>query len=114
MLDEILEGLFESNDIKKPTTVTQCFNEETANQLITYLDNLLAASHTDGIRDFIEFIRILIDMRHTLPEEVYECVVNNPEFLDLERKYGINEHTNMRLYHARIIKYITLHITDTR
>jgi len=53
-------------------------------------------------------------MRHTLPEEVYECVVNNPEFLDLERKYGINEHTNMRLYHARIIKYITLHITDTR
>jgi len=30
VVDDILEGLFVKNGLKKPTTITKCFNEEVA------------------------------------------------------------------------------------
>jgi len=67
ILDNMLEGIFVANDLRKPVTLTKCFNEETARDLTNYLDKLLKASHTDGVRDFLKFIKILFASRHTLP-----------------------------------------------
>jgi len=116
ILYEVLKGMFRENELKEPKKdiIYDCFPESIATEVVDYIDRFFDTVEFTSLREVIEFLRVIVEGRNIVPVETRECMAMKDDWLTLKLRYGLNEHTNIPKYYARVLKYTTTHLRSVR
>jgi hypothetical protein len=108
ILQQGLNGFFEQNKLKDPTTILDCANDDTSHKVVVFIGEALDKGAKGSITDIIQLISLLNDFINSLPPATVDCVTSNPETLQLITAYHLDGQTQEEI-EKKLITYITLH-----
>ena len=109
ILQQALNGGFEQNKLKDPTTIVPCIDEDTAKKIVDFVGVALEKAAKGSIGDLISLIDLVKKFGDEIPQPVKDCLDGNEEFKALGLKYGIDDTTDPAVIEKKIIAYATLH-----
>ena len=104
-----MNGLFEENKLKDPTTIVPCIDETTAGKIVVFIGKILDQAAKGGVSDIIKIIDEIKAFGDQIPQPVKDCLDGNAEFKALGLKYGISDTTDKSEIEKKVIAYVTLH-----
>lgn len=107
-----MNGLFEENKLKDPTTIVPCIDEATAGKIVVFIGKILAQAAKGGVSDIIKIIDEIKAFGDQIPQPVKDCLDGNAEFKALGLKYGIDDATDKSAIEKKVIAYVTLHYIE--
>ena len=88
-LQQIANGLWEQVNLTDPTTLLDCFDEDSAQDAITFLDQLKIANGPDLANEqYLKVPALALNFVKNLPSSVTQCLKSNQEVLQCEEAYG--------------------------
>lgn len=109
ILQQGLNGLFEENKLKDPTTIVPCIDEATAKKIVDFIGTVLEKAAKGSISDLISLVDLIKNFGDQIPQTVKDCLDGNAEFKALGLKYGIDDTTDTSALEKKVIAYVTLH-----
>ncbi len=104
-----MNGLFEENLLKDPTTIVPCFDDDTAHKTVLFIGQVLNKAAKGSISDLLALKQLIEDFGNQIPEAVKTCLNGNAEFEALGLKYGVTNTTDPSTIEKKVIAYVTLH-----
>ena len=109
IIQQTLNGLFEENTLKDPTTIVPCIDDDTAHKIVVFIGQLLEKAAKGSISDLLSLKDLIEKFGDQIPDTVKKCLDGNAEFTALGVKYGITNTTDKDALEKKIISYVTLH-----
>ena len=107
-LQQIANGLWEQANLSDPTTLLDCFDENSAQLAINFLDELNPDLANE---QYLKVPTLALNFVKNLPPSVMQCLKSNQEVLQCEEAYGTANITLSGLL-DRIRKYVFDHLSD--
>lgn len=109
ILQQLLNGLFEQNKLPDPTTIVECFDDDSAHSTVLFVGEFLSKAASGSISDLLSLKDTVQKFSDSLPKAVKDCLDGNEEFTALGEKYGIKKGGDMSIIEKKVISYLTLH-----
>ena len=109
ILQTQLDGLFEANNLPKPTTIVPCFDDDTAKSFVDFEADVLKKGASGSVTDIVNLIPQVLSFLKNLPQPVQDCLDGNKEGEALGLKYGITPDTEESVIVKKFVTYATLH-----
>lgn len=72
-----MNGLFEENKLKDPTTIVPCIDEATAGKIVVFIGKILDQAAKGGVSDIIKIIDEIKAFGDQIPQSVKDCLDGN-------------------------------------
>lgn len=109
IIQQALNGLFEENQMKDPTTIVPCIDDATAHKIVVFIGEVISKAAKGSISDLLSLKDLIKNFGDQIPESVKTCLDGNAEFEALGLKYGIKPDTDSSAIEKKVIQYVTLH-----
>ena len=109
IIQQTLNGLFEENKMKDPTTIVPCIDDDTAHKIVVFVGTVLEKAARGSATDLISLIQDIKNFGDQIPQSVKDCLDGNEEFKALGLKYGIDDTSDPSVIEKKVITYVTLH-----
>ena len=80
ILQQTLNGLFEQNKLKDPTTIMPCIDDTTAHKLVVFIGDVLEKAARGSPTDITKLIDEIKAFGDQIPQSVKDCLNGNAEF----------------------------------
>lgn len=108
ILQQALNGVFEQNKLKDPTTIVDCGDDATAHKIVVFIGEALDKGAKGSVSDLISLITMVKQFIDSLPPATVDCIANNPETQELIPAYHL-EGLDQAAIEKKLVAYVTLH-----
>jgi hypothetical protein len=112
ILQQAFNGLFSANGLANPTTVVECFDDDSAHKTVVFIGDVLDKAARGSLSDLLALKDTIEKFGNELPQSVKDCLNKNEELKTLAKKYGIDESTDPNVIVKKVITYVTLHYLE--
>jgi hypothetical protein len=77
ILQQALNGLFEQNKLKDPTTIVPCFDDKSAHDTVVFIGTVLDKAAKGSISDLLSLKDLIQKFGDSLPQAVKDCLNGN-------------------------------------
>jgi len=103
-----LNGLFEENKLKDPTTIVPCIDDASAHQIVVFAGQILDKAAKGSLSDLLSLPQLIKDFGNSLNPAVGQCLDGNAELDSLSAAYNLTG-ADSSVIEKKIITYVTLH-----
>jgi len=107
-LQEIFDGYWEQGGLNGPSTVVDCFVDDSPKMTMDFFIKLADALANS---QYLKVPAIVLNFKKSLPDSVNPCVVNNTEVKQVEEAYGISS-LSLNDFFRKMESYVVAHLTD--
>ena len=102
-IQQLLNGLFEQNKLKDPTTIVPCLDDATAHKIVIFIGDVLEKAAKGSPSDINKLVQEIKDFGDQIPQSVKDCLDGNEEFKELGKKYGIDDSSNSSAIEKKVL-----------
>jgi hypothetical protein len=77
VLQQLLNGLFEENQLPDPKTVVPCFDDATAHSAVQFIGTVLDKAAKGSISDLLSLKDLIEKFGDSVPQPVKDCLNDN-------------------------------------
>jgi hypothetical protein len=108
IIQQTLNGLFEQNKLKDPTTIVPCIDDVSAHKIVVFIGEVLDKAAKGSLSDLLSLPQLIKNFGNSLNPAVGQCLDGNAEFTSLGDKYNLTG-ADSSVIEKKIITYVTLH-----
>jgi hypothetical protein len=108
IIQQTLNGLFEENKLKDPTTIVPCIDDVSAHKIVVFIGEVLDKAAKGSLSDLLSLPQVIKDFGNSLDPAVGTCLDGNTEFAALSDAYNLTG-ADSSAVEKRVIEYVTLH-----
>jgi len=105
-LQQIFNGFWEQGGLKDPTTVVDCFVDDSPRQTIKFFGELTEALANS---QYLKVPSIVYAYEKNLPPGVTNCTKTNKEIIECSVVYGTKDITLLQLF-SKVQSYVVSHV----
>jgi len=107
-LQQIFDGYWEQAGLDHPTSVIDCFVDDSPKMTMDFFVKLADALANS---QYLKVPAIVLNFKKGLPDSVNSCVVNNTEVKQVEDAYGVSS-LSLNDFFRKMESYVISHVTD--
>lgn len=107
-LQEILNGYWEQGGLNDPTTVINCFVDDSPKMTMDFFNKLADALANS---QYLKVPAIVLNYKKGLPDSVNPCVMNNTEVKEVTVAYNVSG-LSMNDFLRKMESYVISHVSD--
>jgi len=107
-LQQILNGYWEQGGLDDPTTVIDCFVDETPKATMDFFVKLADALANS---QYLKVPAIVLTYKKNLPDSVNPCIMNNTEVKEVIDAYGLTG-ISLTDFFRKMENYVIAHVVD--
>jgi len=108
IIQQGLNGLFEQNKLKDPTTIVRCIDDVSAHNIVVFTGQILDKAAKGSLTDLLSLPQLIKDFGNSLNPAISDCLDNNAELTSLTDAYNITN-ADEGVVEKKVITYVTLH-----